>query len=138
MSNMGCYNTGCQSYQKWFIGNDIRAILLADEDVRAQVGNHIYPCVAAENTDGDFIVYSRQKYSKQDTKMGVYSDECNVAVVGLSNNYDDAISLASKIDNALTGFHVVGNNVKIKIELIDSTEVFDDNKYIETLLFAIK
>lgn len=135
---MGCYNTGNQSYQKWFIGNDMRSILLADEDVHEQVGNHIYPIVAPENTLGDFIVYSRQKYSKSETKMGVYSDECEVAVVAISDNYDNAIALASKIDNALTGYHVVGNNVKIKIELKDSTEVFDDNKYIETLLFEIK
>ena len=135
---MSCYNTGCQSYQKWFVGNDMRAILLADSAVTAQVGSNIYPCVASENTDGDFIVYSRQKYAKLDTKMGVYSDECEVAVVGISDNYDRAIELASKIDNALTGYHIVGDNVRIKIELKDSTEVFDDNKYIETLLFSIK
>ena len=135
---MNCYNTGLKSYQKWFIGNDIRAILLADEDIKAQVGNHVYPCVAAENTNGDFIVYSRQKYAKSDTKMGVYQDECQVAVTGLSDNYDDAVALASKIDNALTGYHVVGDNVRIKIELKDSMEVFDDNKFIETLLFEIK
>ena len=136
---MACYNTGLQSYQKWFIGNDIRAILLADGAVSGQVGNHIYPCVAPENTLGDFIVYQRSKYSKESVKMGVYSDDCEVAVVAISENYDNAIALASKIDNALTGNHVVGeNNVRIKIELKDSTEVFEDNKYIETLLFEIK
>ena len=135
---MGCYNTGCQSYQKWFIGNDIRAILLADSAVSAQVGNHVYPCIASENTDGDFIVYSRSKYSKSSTKMGVFEDECEVAVVAISENYDSAIALASKIDNALTGYHAVGEGVSIKIDLKDSTEVFDDNKYIETLLFEIK
>lgn len=135
---MVCYNTGCQSYQKWFIGNDIRAILLADSAVTEQVGANIYPCVASENTNGDFIVYQRNKYSKEDTKMGVYSDNCEVAVVGLSDNYDRAIALASKIDNALTGYHIVGDGVKIKIELKDSTEVFEDDKFIETLLFEIK
>ena len=136
---MGCYNTGCQSYQKWFIGNDIRNILLADADVQAQVGNHIYPCVAAEGTNGDFIVYQRQKYSKEDTKMGVYSDDCEVAVVAVSDSYDDAIALASKIDNALTGYHSLDNNsVRFKINLKDSSEVFEDNKFIETLLFEIK
>lgn len=134
---MTCYNTGCQSYQKWFIGNDIRDILLADADVFAQVGNHIYPCVAAEGTNGDFIVYQRQKYSKEDTKIGVYSDNCEVAVVAISDSYDDAIALASKIDNALTGQHKIGD-VKVKMNLKDSTETFDDNKFIETLLFEIK
>jgi len=138
MNKMDCYNTSCQSYQKWFIGNDLRSILLADEAVSEQVGNHIYPCVAAEGTEGDFIVYSRQKYAKSSTKMGVYQDECQVAVTAISDDYDRAVALASKIDNALTGNQVVGENVRIKIELKDSMEVFDDNKFIETLLFEIK
>lgn len=135
---MACFNTALNSYQKWFVGNDIRDILLADSGVTAQVGNHIYPCVAAENTTGDFIIYQRQKYSKDTVKVGVYEDDCQVAVVGISDDYDRAIALASNIDNALTGLHTNESGVTIDIRLIDSTEVFDDNKYIETLLFGIK
>ena len=135
---MGCYNTGFQSYQKWGIGNEIRAILLADADIAAQVGEHIYPIVAAENTVGDFIVYSRQKYAKKTVQMGVYQDECEVAVVAISDNYDSAVALAEKIDNALTGKHTISNGIRVDILLEDSSEVFDDNKYIETLLFSIK
>lgn len=131
-------NTALNSYQKWFIGNDIRDILLADPEVSAQVSaEHIYPLVAPENTKGDFIVYIRQKYSKETVKAGVYEDECEVAVVGVSDNYDNAIALASKIDNALTGTHTNDSGRKIQIILADSTEVFEDNKYIETLVFKI-
>lgn len=130
-------NRALDSYQKWFIGNDIREILLADQEVFAQVGNHIYPLVAAENTKGDFIVYLRQKYSKSSVKAGVYEDECEVAVIGVSDNYDNAMALASKIDNALTGTHINDEGYKIDITLADSTEAYDDNKYIETLVFRI-
>ena len=70
--------------------------------------------------------------------MGVYQDECEVAVVGISDNYDSAIALAAKIDNALTGGHTLENGVKIQITLVDSTETFEDDKYIETLIFSIK
>lgn len=132
-----CYNTALQSHQKWFVGNDARAIMLADEDIVAQVGQNIYPLVAAENTVGDFIVYSRSKYSKSDSKMGVYEDECTLAVIAVSDNYDSAIALASKIDNALTGSHQF-EGYKLTIRLEDSSEVFEDNKYIQTLLFDIK
>lgn len=135
---MGCYNTGLGSYQKWFIGNDIRAILLNDEEIVNQVGNNIFPLIAPENTYGDFIIYLRQKYNKSMVKMGVYQDECEVALVGISDNYDSAIALASKIDNALSGQHTLENGVKIQITLADSTETFDDDKYIETLVFNIK
>lgn len=131
-------NTALNSYRKWYIGNDIRDILLADEAVFNQVGNHIYPIVASENTIGDFIVYSRQEYSKSSVKQGVYEDNCIVAVVAISENYDRAIALAEKIDLALTGTHIVQEDVSIDINLQDSSETYEDNKYIETLLFRIK
>ena len=133
-----CYNNILGSYQKWFVGNDARAIMLADADIVAQVGSNIYPLVAAEGTTGDFIVYSRSRYGKKDVKMGVYEDDCELSIVAVSDNYDKAIELASKIDNALTGQHVVGEDTKLTFKLEDSTEVFEDNKYIETLLFSIK
>lgn len=131
-------NTALNSYRKWYIGNDIRDILLADDAVSNQVGNHIYPIVAAENTIGDFIVYSRQEYTKASVKQGVYQDDCKVAVVAVSDNYDNAIALADKIDLALTGKHTINQSVDVEITLADSSETFDDNKYIETLLFQIK
>ena len=131
-------NSALNSYRKWYIGNDIRDILLADEAVYNQVGNHIYPIVAAENTIGDFIVYSRQEYSKSSVKQGVYQDDCKVAVVVVSDNYDNAIALADKIDAALTGTHTINEGVGIDITLFDSSETYEDNKYIETLLFSIK
>lgn len=132
-----CYNTALQSHQKWFVGNDARAIMLADETLVAQVGQNIYPLVAAEGTTGDFLVYYRQHYSKQDSKMGVHEDDCTLAVVAVSDSYDNAIALASKIDNALTGKHQF-SGYTLTFRLEDSTEVFEDNKYIETLLFNIK
>lgn len=130
-------NDSLNSYKKWFIGNDIRDILLDDTYVYDQVGNHIYPIVAAENTKGDFIVYLRQKYAKEMVKQGVYEDVCEIAVVGVSESYDSAIQLAAKIDNALTGTHRLNGN-RVDIMLIDSTEVYEENKYIETLVFRIR
>lgn len=132
------FNTGLNSYQKWFIGNDIRALLLKNEEIVNQVGSNVFPLIAPENTIGDFIVYMRNKYNKNAVKQGIYQDECEVAVVGISDNYDDALALASKIDNALTGLHTLDNGVRLMITLADSTETFDDDKYIETLIFTIK
>lgn len=134
---MGCFNSGLQSYQKWTIGNDIRNMMLADEDIESQVKDKIFPIIAPENTNGDFIIYKREQYGKKTVKNGVYEDECTVAVIGISDNYDSAVALASKIDNALTGRHTLENGVKLNIMLQDSTEEFTDNKYVETLLFNI-
>lgn len=131
---MSCFNI---AYPKWHIGNDVRAILLADANVSALVGSKIFPCVAPENTDGIFIVYSRDKYSKSLSKSGFYQDECHLAISIVSDNYDDGIDLAEAVDEALTGEHTIGEN-KIDMSLADSTETYDDFKYIETLLFSIK
>lgn len=135
---MGFYNTGLGSYQKWSVGNDIRTILLNDEGIKAQVGSNIFPLIAPESTEGDFIIYIRNQYSKSAVKMGVFEDQCEVAVVAISDNYDSAVELASKIDNALSGLHDLENGVRLHINLANSTEVYEDNKYIETLMFNIK
>lgn len=138
MSNMNpCYNP-CNSYPKWAIGNDLRAIMLQDEDIVSMVGSNIYPLIAPENVKGPFIVYVRDKYSKHSTKMGTYEDDCKVGIVAISDNYDDAVKLAQNIDGALTGGHTSTDGINITIDLEDSSESFEDNKYVETLLFSIK
>ena len=71
-------------------------------------------------------------------KQGVYEDNCVVAVVAISDSYDRAVDLADNIDLALTGTHKNTNGDSFEIVLQDSSETFEDFKYIETLLFRIK
>ena len=133
-----CYNTGLGSFQKWHIGNDVRTLLLDNEDLVAKVGSNIFPLVAPENTDGSFILYAREKYAKLLAKQGVYEDDCQVAITAVADNYDEAADLAELIDNTLTGKHETANGEKFSMVLTDSSEAFEDNKFIETLLFEIK
>lgn len=135
---MGCWNTGLQSFQKWNIGNTLRTIMLEDASIIEQVNKDIFPIVAPENTDGDFIVYRRMTYSKSSVKMGVYEDKCEVAILAICDDYDKSVELASKIDNALTGRHILENGYKLEIMLSDSTEMYEDNKFVQTLIFTIK
>ena len=133
------HNTGLKSHQKWQIGNDIRVLLLADADIVQAVGQNIFPVIAPVDTDGDFILYKREKYSKNWTKMGVVEDDCQISITVISDNYDSATAIASMIDNCLTGQHFIKDNtVRMNIDLVDSTEDFEDNKYFEVLLFRIK
>lgn len=138
MNSNTCYNTGNGSYQKWYIGNDIRAILMANEEVSKLVGTKIFPLVAAEGTEGEFIVYERARYSKTATKMGVVQDECTIILSAIADDYDTAIQIASAIDNALTGKHTKDDGTPIMMVLADSTEAFSDGKFIELLTFNIK
>lgn len=130
-----CYNS---ALQKWKIGNFLRDLMLADTGITAQVSDNIYPLIAAEGTDGDFIIYKREKYYKITTNTQVVMDVCQMDVIAISDNYDNAIALAEKIDNCLTGQHKDSDDNRLNIELIDSIEEFEDNKYIETLVFEIK
>lgn len=147
MSNLdNCLN----SYQKWFIGNEVRTILLSNSGITSGitdesgvtifngVGTNIFPLVAPEDVKGDFIIYGREKYSKSWTKMGVYQDECQLSITVVTDNYDNGILLASLIDNALVGRQVDSKGREFFVDLADSTESFDDDKYIETLLLRIK
>ena len=133
-----CYNTGLGSFQKWHIGDDVRALLLADTDIAALVGKDVYPIVAPEGTDGEFIVYRREKYSKNTVKEGVVGDECILSLTAVADNYDAAVTLAELIDKALTGKHKNNEGENFQMVLSDSSEAFEDNKYIEVLLFEIK
>lgn len=133
-----CYNTGLGSYQKWYIGHDVRDILLADADIYAIVGEKVFPCVAPEDTKGEFIIYQREKYSKDTVKQGVYSDECKLAITAVADDYDMALDMAALLDNALTGKHTNKEGKQFTMILADSSEGFQENKFIETLLFNIE
>lgn len=135
---MNSLNNCLHSFQKWEIGNEIRNILLADSGITDAVITNIFPLVAPEDVKGDFIIYQRDKYSKSWTKMGVYEDECQVYVTAISDNYDNAVALAKLIDNALVGKQVDSKGNEFFVDLADSTEAFDDDKFIETLLLKIK
>lgn len=132
-----CSNTILNSYQKWAIGSDVRTILLADTAITTYVGSNIYPLVIPEGVDGDCIVYSRQHYSKKSVKMGVWEDDCTLAITIISDNYDNSVALAEAVDNALTGTHKF-EDVKLQFDLADSSETFEDFKYIQILMFSIK
>lgn len=66
------------AFSKFSITTDIRKLLVNDNDLKALVGNNIFPLVAPEGTTGDFIMYYRDKYGKEYTNYGVFNDECTV------------------------------------------------------------
>lgn len=120
---------------KFKITTKVRQALLANAEISAMVGSRIFPVVAPKNTKGDFIIYQRDEYSKDYTKQGIYQEACKVYVNAISEDYDRSQELAYQINEALEGFH---QELNMDIKLIDSTEDFEDNKYIQVLLFDIK
>lgn len=119
---------------KFKISSVIRDLLLQNDPVNELVSNKIYPLYAPEKTAGDFILYKREEYSVDHTKMGVSGVKCRIFVNAISENYDRSQDLAERIYQALVGTYSDG----MKIKLIDSTEDIVDKKYIQVLLFSIE
>lgn len=114
-------------------GTFIRDVLISKPKIVAMVGDNILPLVAPKETEGDIIIYWRDKYSRTYTNMGISTQECLVNVAVISDDYDRSQELAELIDDGLVGMHE-GN----RVNLSDSTEGFEDGKYIQLLVFSIE
>lgn len=120
---------------KFKITTRIREALLASQGVSSLVSTRIFPIVAPKDTIGDFIIYQRDEYSKKYTQMGISEQTCRVYVNAISEDYDRSQELAYQINECLEGFHP---DLKMDLKLTDSTEDFEDGKYIQVLLFNVK
>lgn len=120
---------------KFKITTLIKDILLADSNIQSLVGDDIHPLVASTDTSGDFIVYQRDGYKQEHTNMGVSRQIPIVFINAVSTDYDRSQEIASLIYEALQGDFT---NPIMRIRLEDSTEDYDDGKYIQILQFSIE
>lgn len=118
----------------------LRELLLKDETVNKLTGKQIYPIIAPENTKGNYIVYVRDEYSIERTKQGIYNQNCIVYISCVSSNYDDSQEMAEAVSQCLDNKYNISNEIQYiqSIEMIDSTEDYDGDVYIQTLQFKIK
>ena len=117
------------------ITTELRAILLNNPEIVSLVDDKIFPIVAPEGTEGDFITYQRDGYKQVFTQFGVAEQIPYVNVAAISDDYDRNQALASLIYDTLSGEF---QEPDIAIQLEDSTEDFIDNKFIQVLQFSIK
>lgn len=111
----------------------IRQILLKNSELLALVGEKIFPLYAPEGTEGDFVLYVRDEYSVQYTAMGIFSQQCRIFINVVSDNYDRSQDIAELILGVLEGDQSNGLRIRLK----DSTEDYEDKKFIQVLLFEI-
>lgn len=119
----------------------IRSIILEDSLIKNLVGEKVYPLQAPKDTIGDFILYQRDGYVVENTKMGVATQKPLVFLNVVSEDYDIGQLIAGYLYNALIGsFHLSEENPNncITISLEDSTEDIVDKKYVQVLLIKIE
>lgn len=114
------------------ITNDVREILLRSEELKEMVGDKIFPIIAPENTEGDFICYQRDGFKQTRTKMGNATNNPIVFVNVVSDDYDRSQKIASLVRDVLEGSYE-----DMTIEMEDSSEDYDGSKFIQVLLFSI-
>lgn len=114
---------------------EIQSLLLQNGEIKGIVGGKVFPIMAPEGTDGDFIVYQRDELKQDYTKMGVASQTAVLYVTAVSDSYVRSNNLASLIYDTLSGDF---ENPDMHIQLEDSTEDFIDKKFIQVLQFSIK
>lgn len=122
------------------ITNIIRKILLQNEQIKKSVEDRIFPIEAPKNTTGDFIIYQRDGYAFNESKMGVYNKSPLVFINIISDDYDNSQALAGAVYDALIGSFLIDKNnpdSKMKISLEDSTEEKTDKKFMQILLIKI-
>ena len=138
MDNVTFYPSKLQT--KFSVCTLIRERLLSDEKLKELVDSRIYPIIAPEGTEGSYIVYVRDEYSIDRTKVGITFHNCIVFISCVSSSYDESQKIADAVFQALDGKYKINtkqHNIN-SIELIDSTEDYDGDVYIQTLSFSIK
>lgn len=104
----------------------------------------IFPIVAPLGTQGNFAVYQRLNLEAESTKDGYnFVEKTNVAITIVSDRYDEGLNISTDIKmylEGLRGDYKTKLNEDIIIDditLIDASEEYNNDKYLQTLVFEI-
>lgn len=107
------------------IGKAVYAILTGDATVSGLVSTRVYPVRAPQDVSYPYVVYTPTNTTPTDTKDGVSPlDVIGVQVDVYDDNYDDMVTLAGAIRNALDRYSgTAGGQAVQRIRLV--SEVSD-------------
>ena len=114
---------------------EVRSLLLNHEELVKLVGEKVFPILAPDSTEGDYIVYQRDGFKEDVTKMGVYEQIPIVYVTAVSEDYDRSQKMAIYIYDALVGEFT---NPDMAIQCEDATEDKVDNKFVQIIKISIR
>lgn len=115
----------------------VRDKLLSDEAIRSLVGENVFPCVANDRTEGNFIVLKRMQYDRSRSKMSIVSNSLMMEVAIVTEDYDKGIEIAYCVDKSLeSGLYPFSTEIDL-VELIGAYEEYSDHKYIQVLEYEL-
>ena len=112
----------------------IREILLADPSIVEVLGDKIFPLIADEGTDGDYVTLQRDGFVQVVTKMGIARRDPYVYVCVVSADSQRSQDIAKLISEAVEG-EFADPDMEIRLE--DDTEEYEAGKYIQVMKFLV-
>ena len=113
---------------------EIRGVLLDDASIVEAVGDNVFPLVADEGTEGDYITLQRDGFIQDTTKMGVARRDPYVYVCVVSADSQRSQDIAGLVVKALEGRYT---EPEMEIRLEDDTEEYEAGKYIQVMKFLV-
>ena len=114
---------------------EIRGVFLDDASIMEAVGDNVFPLVADEGTEGDYITLQRDGFIQDTTKMGVARRDPYVYVCVVSADSQRSQDIAGLVVKALEGRYT---DPEMEIRLEDDTEEYEAGKYIQVMKFLVR
>lgn len=119
-------------------GAIIRAVLLEDTEVAART-NKVFP-VATDSAELPYILYRRTALSANPQKCGQPgADEIQVEVICFTERYSEGVELAEAVRSALDQVTAEHDGLRMRsCYLVDSEEAYQDDAFVQQLVFSVK
>lgn len=118
-------------------GEIIRAMLIEDSEVMARA-NKVFP-VVEDNAELPYIVYRRTQLEQDPTKRGRGADTVGIEILCYTKGYTEGVELAEAVRGALDGAQGESDGLVMRsCYLADSEEAWQDDAYVQQLVFNVK
>lgn len=118
-------------------GEIIRSILMSDSEVSARV-KKIFP-VVEDSAELPYIVYRRTQLEQEPVKGRRGADTVGIEILCYTQHYTEGVELAEAVRKALDGAQgEVDGLVMRSCYLADSEEAWQDDAYLQQLVFNVK
>lgn len=118
-------------------GEIIRAILIEDSEVMARA-NKVFP-VVEDSAELPYIVYRRTQLEQDPTKGRRGADTVGIEILCYTKGYTEGVELAEAVRGALDGAQGESAGLVMRsCYLSDSEEAWQDDAYVQQLVFNVK
>ena len=118
-------------------GEIIRAMLIEDSEVAGRV-TKIFP-VVEDKAELPYIVYRRTQLEQVPTKAGRGADTVGIEILCYKKGYTEGVELAEAVRGALDGAQGESDGLVMRsCHLADSEEAWQDDAYVQQLVFNVK